>query len=194
MIDVINGVSFFKSTPSCLSYCASLSIFLPLNLSTAESSKGYVSVLHSWFISSLMCSVGGGWVGKKQEWWGEPRLLFDITTIILLAGSDLVSPWLVSIQWPVITIPEEFPLYVPLSSSLEPATAGNVMEKKKKKQTLRSADWSASFCPSVEHMMRKHKRAESRQVFSYLWLMSFQFEGLRVLHLCLIGLTGGFIL
>ena len=80
-----------------------------------------------------------GEAGRKQEWWGEPRLLFDITTIILLSGSDLVSPWLVSIQWPVITVPQEFPLYVPLSSALQPTTAGNLVKK-----PLRSTGWSGS--------------------------------------------------
>lgn len=74
-----------------------------------------------------MCSVG-------------VCVLFNLSAVILLAGSDLFSPLLFSIQWPVIILPEEFPLYVPLSSCLQPATAGDLINK-----LLKTTDWSGSF-------------------------------------------------
>lgn len=161
MIAVINSVSFFKSLPSCTAYslflCCSLLIHPPLKVQRV---KGlFLWFTDSWFISSLMCCVGGGKAWRKHEWWGEPRLLFDLTTIVLLVGSDLVSRWLGSIQWPVITIPEEFPLYVLLSSSLEPATAGNL---------LKTTDWSDSFWLQTSHADRKETE---QAVFFFSFIM-----------------------
>ena len=119
-----------------------------------------------------------GEAGRKQEWWGEPGLLFDITTIILLAGSDLVSPWLVSIQWPVITVPQEFPLYVPLSSALQPTTAGNLVKK-----PLRSTGWSGSFWLWAKSTWWEHMMMETELSRYFPFYVHF-FRFLKVQHRC----------
>lgn len=60
-----------------------------------------------------MCSVDGRPRENRND--GVERgLLYDLTTLILLAGSDLVTPWLLSIHWSVITLSKDFLLYVPV--------------------------------------------------------------------------------
>lgn len=140
---MINSDSFFKLILSYLiSHCLSFSIAASYSVYHWRFKGLFLCfrlLIH--FLFNVQC-----WWGRQQEneWWVESKLLFDLTTIILLAGSDLVSPWLVSIQWPVITIPKEFPLYVPLSFSLQPATAGSLMKK--------NTDWSGSFCLQAKHV------------------------------------------
>lgn len=159
---MINSVSFFKLILSYLiSHCLSFSIAASYSVYHWRFKGLFLCfrlLIH--FLFNVQC-----WWGRQQEneWWVESKLLFDLTTIILLAGSDLVSPWLVSIQWPVITIPKEFPLYVPLSFSLQPATAGSLM---KKTQT----DLVHSVCRQ-NMLMEKEQR---RLLFSYVHHLRFQ--------------------